>query len=108
MPNLASAHREMSAYIVATYTVTNPEGYETYTPGVIPALMAHGVEVLVADHGSTVVEGEPSKSMVVLKFADRDAAMAWYNSDEYQAVVNLRRDNSEGSMVLVDEFSMPG
>jgi uncharacterized protein (DUF1330 family) len=55
-----------------------------------------------------VVEGEPSKSMVVLKFADRDAAMAWYNSDEYQAVVNLRRDNSEGSMVLVDEFSMPG
>jgi len=99
---------DMSAYIVATYTVTNAEAYEAYTPGVIPTLMSRGVEVVVADHGSTTIEGEAHTSTIVLKFADRDAAMEWYNSDDYQAVVNLRRDNSEGTMVLVDEFSMPG
>lgn len=98
----------MSAYIVATYNITNPESYAAYGPGVAKTLMAHSVEVLVAEHDSSVIEGEPPKSTVVLKFADRDAAMAWYNSDEYQAVIDLRRDNSEGSMVLVDEFSMPG
>jgi uncharacterized protein (DUF1330 family) len=86
----------------------HPEDYEAYTPGVIPTLMARGVEIVVADHGSESIAGDLRKSTIVLKFADRDAARAWYNSDEYQAVINLRRDNSEGSMVLVDEFSMPG
>lgn len=98
----------MSAYIVATYDITNPAAYEAYLPGVIPTLMTHKVEVLVAEHDTEAIEGAPPKSTVVLKFADRDAAMAWYNSDEYQAVVNLRRDNSEGTMVIVDEFTMPG
>jgi len=70
--------------------------------------MAHNAEVLVADHDSTAIEGEPRKSTIVLKFADRDAAMAWYNSEEYQAIVGLRTDNTEGSMVIVDGFTMPG
>jgi len=98
----------MSTYIIATYDVTDPEGFEAYTPGVIPTLMAHSAEVLVAEHDSDALEGQPPKSTIVLKFADREAAMAWYNSDEYQAVIDLRRDNSEGSVVIVDELSMPG
>jgi uncharacterized protein (DUF1330 family) len=98
----------MSAYIIATYNITNPEGYEAYTPAVIPTIISHSVEVMVAEHASTPLEGDAPSSTIVLKFADRDAAMAWYNSEEYQAIVNLRTDNTEGSMVIVDEFSMPG
>ncbi len=96
----------MSAYIVATYNVTNPEGLEAYGPKVGPTLQGHNVEVLVADHDSTAVEGSPAKTTVVLKFDDRDSAMAWYNSDAYQAIINLRTDNTEGSMVIVD--GLPG
>jgi len=98
----------MSAYIVATYDITNPESYAAYGPGVGPTLMAHSAEVLVAEHDSTAIEGEPRKSTIVLRFTDRDAAMAWYNSDDYQAVLSLRTDNTEGSMVIVDGFTMPG
>ena len=98
----------MTAYIVATYTITDPEGYEAYTPGVIPTLMAHNVEVLVADHDSDVMEGEPGSSTIVLKFESREHASAWYNSDEYQAVIGHRVNNTEGSMVIVDHFEMPG
>lgn len=98
----------MSAYIVATYDITNPEGYAAYGPEVGPTLMAHNAEVLVAEHDSTAIEGEPRKSTIVLKFADRSAATAWYNSEEYQAVIALRTDNTEGSMVIVDGFSRPG
>jgi uncharacterized protein (DUF1330 family) len=98
----------MSAYIIATYNITNPEGYEAYTPAAIPTIISHNVEVIVAEHASTPLEGDAFSSTIVLKFADRDAAMAWYNSEEYQAIVSLRTDNTEGSMVIVDEFSMPG
>ncbi len=96
----------MSAYIVATYDITNPEGLEAYGPQVGPTLKPHNVEVLVAEHDSTAIEGNPAKSTVVLRFDDRDAAMAWYNSDAYQAIISLRTDNTEGSMVVVD--GIPG
>ncbi len=98
----------MSAFIVATYDVTDPEGYKPYLPGVRPTLKAHNVEIVVADHASKSVEGHAGASTIVLKFESKEAAMAWYNSDEYQAVIHYRLDNTEGSMALVDEFSMPG
>lgn len=98
----------MSAFIVATYNVTDPEGYKPYIPGVRPTLLAHDVEILVADHASESIEGHAGTSTIVLKFESKEAAMAWYNSEEYQAVIHYRLDNTEGSMALVDEFSMPG
>jgi uncharacterized protein (DUF1330 family) len=95
-------------YIVVTYDITNAEGYKPYTPAVIPTLMAHNAEILVADHATTALEGSPPKSTIVLKFADHDAALGWVNSAEYQAIKHLRTDNSSGTMVIADEFVIPG
>ena len=97
----------MAGYLIANYRITNPEGYEGYVPAVMPTLSAHGVEVLVADYESEPIEGEPFNVTVVLKFPSKDAARAWYDSPEYQEVVHLRKDNSEGSAVIADEFVMP-
>jgi uncharacterized protein (DUF1330 family) len=98
----------MSAYFVVSYRVTNPAGFAAYTPAVIPTLGAHGCEVLVADTMSEVIEGGPGNVTVVLKFSSKDAAKAWYNSPEYQAIKHYRTDNSEGTMVLVDHWAPPG
>lgn len=49
-----------------------------------------------------VMEGEPNPVTVILKFPSKDAMKAWYNSPEYQAVIGLRTDNSEGTMVVID------
>lgn len=97
----------MAAYLIANYRITNPETYEAYPPAAIPTLSAHDVEVLVADYDSEPIEGNPSSVTVVLKFASKEAARAWYDSPEYQDVVHLRTDNSEGFIVLADEFVMP-
>lgn len=97
----------MAAYIVANYKVTNPEGYEKYVPAIMPSLAAHNVEILAADAESQVLEGEPGHMTVVLKFADKAAAKAWYDSPEYQSGVHHRQDNTEGVMVIADEFQMP-
>jgi uncharacterized protein (DUF1330 family) len=97
----------MAAYLIATYRVTDPSGYEPYVHAVVPQLMASGCEILVADYGSQAIEGSPGDVTVVLKFASKAAAMVWYDSPEYQAIKHLRTDHSEGSMVLVDQWTPP-
>jgi uncharacterized protein (DUF1330 family) len=97
----------MSAYMVVSYRVTNPEGFAPYGPAAIPTLAAHGAEVIVADFATQTIEGAPGDRTIVLKFSTKEAAMAWYNSAEYQAVIHLRTDNSVGTMVLVEGYTPP-
>ena len=74
---------------------------------IIPTLAAHGAEILVADYGSEVVEGKPASVTIVVKFSSKEAARAWYDSPEYQAIVRVRTDNTEGFLILADGFVMP-
>ena len=98
----------MSAYIIATYSVSDPDGYEAYVPGVIPLLSKYECEILVADYESKTLEGNPPHVTVVLKFKDAETAQAWYDDPDYEPVKKIRLDNtSEGSMVLCQEFVMP-
>jgi uncharacterized protein (DUF1330 family) len=97
----------MSAYMVFNYTVTNPESYAPYGRSAGRTLAAHGAEVVVADYSSQTLEGAPGQVTVVLRFESREAALAWYESEEYQSVIHLRTDNSEGMAVLCDGFVMP-
>jgi uncharacterized protein (DUF1330 family) len=97
----------MAAYIIAKYNVTNPEGFAAYGAAVRPTFAGHEVEFLAVDNASDVIEGSPPKTSVVLKFPSKEAALAWYNSDAYQAIKHHRTDNTEGDMVLVDGFGPP-
>jgi uncharacterized protein (DUF1330 family) len=97
----------MSAYFVFNFTVTNPEGYAEYGRAARRTLAAHGAEGVVVDYASEVKEGSPGEVTVVLRFESKEAALSWYNSPEYQAVIRLRTDNTEGTAVLCDGFVMP-
>jgi uncharacterized protein (DUF1330 family) len=98
----------MSAYLIYSYTVTDPDAYQQYPASAMPTLAGHDVEVLVADYESETKEGTAAPVTVVLRFDSKEAAMAWYDSDAYQAIKHLRTENSEGSVVLCDGFVMPG
>ena len=97
----------MTAYFIASYRITDPAGYEPYVPAVIPILQASGCEVLAADYASQAIEGEPNAVTVILKFASKAAAMAWYDSPEYAAIKHHRIDNSDGIAMLVDQWTPP-
>ncbi|MFI9509479.1 DUF1330 domain-containing protein [Nocardia sp. NPDC052566] len=49
-----------------------------------------------------VVEGEWPGSMVLIEFPTMERARAWYNSPAYQAILHLRSDHIEGSLLLID------
>ena len=92
----------MAGYFVANYTITNQAGYREYLAAVGPTLEAHGAENIVIDRGSELLEGSAGQVTVVLKFATKSAAEAWYESPEYQAIRHLRTDNTEGIAVIAE------
>lgn len=96
----------MSGYLIANFEITNAGAYEGYAPAMTSTLQAHGGETIVAAYQSETIEGSPAKVTMVLRFASKQAARAWYDSPEYQDIIHLRTDNSEGFVVIADEFAL--
>ena len=93
------------AYIVGQVTVHNPEGYTKYSQHVPGTLAKHGGKYLVRGVNNTQLEGtEQGNRKVGIEFPSREAAEAWYNSPEYQAILPHRKANSVGHIALVDGF----
>jgi uncharacterized protein (DUF1330 family) len=92
----------MAGYFVANYTITNQAEYKEYLAAVGPSLEAHGAEIIIVDRDSELLEGSAGQVTVVLRFATKAAARAWYESPEYQAIRHLRTDNTEGIGVIAE------
>ncbi len=93
----------MPAFIIADVTVTNPEQMVKYREWSTKAMQEHGAEVLVRGGEFEVLEGPWTPSRIVLlKFADRAAAKAFYNSQTYQHAKSLREHAGIMRMVVVD------
>jgi uncharacterized protein (DUF1330 family) len=92
----------MAGYFVANYTITNQDEYQEYLAAVGSILAAHEAEIIVVDRDSELLEGSAGHVTVVLRFATKAAAQAWYDSPEYQAIKRLRTDSSEGIGVIAE------
>ena len=55
-------------------------------------------------HGGrlTPVEGEWDGDVVIIEFPSQQAAVEWYESPGYQAILPLRTENSESIVTLVE------
>ena len=93
----------MAAYLVGNLKVTNPEGFTEYRELVAKTITDHGGEYVVADANSVPVEGDPEHLSVVLKFDSMEALQGWYDSPEYQEILALRTDNSEGIITFAQD-----
>ncbi len=97
----------MTALLVASYTITDVEGYAPYPEAVASTLLPYHGQLVAADFDSEVVEGEPRPVTVIVSFPSREAARNWYESPGYVAVRSLRQNNSEGTVVIVDGLDAP-
>lgn len=95
----------MSAYFVFNYQISNREAYNSYLAQVPKTLEAHGAEIVAADFDSEGIEGDAKQVTVILKFSSKEAATQWYQSPEYQGIIGLRLNNSEGICALAKGVS---
>ena len=93
----------MSAYIIADVTVTDADKMAKYREWSTKAMQEHGAEILVRGGAFEVLEGPwtPSR-LIVLKFANRDKARAFYNSETYTHARSLREGAGVMRMIVVD------
>jgi len=91
------------AYLVAHIEVRDPLGYDAYRSRTGAVIERFGGRFLVRGGTLHPLEGEPDFSrLVIIEFADLDAARRFYDSAEYQALIPHRTDNAR-SMLLIAE-----
>ncbi|MFT7221236.1 MAG: hypothetical protein ACI8Z1_002858 [Candidatus Azotimanducaceae bacterium] len=99
----------MAAFFIAQYTVNNPDLYAEYSAGAGPTIGQYNGELVSFDVAAETIEGtSPGAQTVILKFESVEAAKTWYNSDEYQAVVNKRLEATEGYAVISEAMNAGG
>jgi uncharacterized protein (DUF1330 family) len=93
----------MPAYFIAEIEVTNPAGYDAYRPLAGASIAQYGGKFLARGGKTELLEGSPDPArVVVIEFADIDAAKRWYNSPEYQEALKVRLANSRGRVLIVE------
>ena len=96
----------MTAYLIANYDIVNPDAYRSYQQQSRPIM--RGGRLLVLDPASVAKEGTPGTQTVVIEYPNKQAALAAYESDEYQAVIGIRLSAiTNGRGIIVDGFVVP-
>jgi uncharacterized protein (DUF1330 family) len=99
----------MAAFFIAQYVVNDATLYGEYSAGAGPTLAAAGGELVAFDVAAETVEGSPpGPQTVIIKFESTEAAKAWYNSPDYQAVVGKRLAATEGFSVISQTMNPGG
>jgi uncharacterized protein (DUF1330 family) len=99
---------QMKGYIVGNYSVTDEASYLNYIRGVGAVVARYGGRTLVADHELDVKEGEPKSIVVLVEFDSAEKANTFYNSPEYRAVIDFRKNGTNGWVAIAREFIPPG
>ncbi|MGB1694853.1 MAG: DUF1330 domain-containing protein [Paracoccaceae bacterium] len=90
------------AYWVAHVDVNDPAAYENYKAANAVAFAKYGAKFIVRGGKQAIREGQSRARTVVLEFQGYDTAMACYNSPEYQKALAIRKDISNGDLVIVE------
>ena len=91
----------MPAFCIGQIRVRNAEAWEDYRSRVGETIRQYGGELLFRGEREQVFSGEmlPDK-VVVLQFEDIDTAKRWHDSPEYQALVPIRDQGADVTLVL--------
>ena len=93
----------MAAYVIAEVSVTDPDVYENYKPLAGASVVAGGGSYEVRGGAVESLEGEPvTGRIVVLRFDTMEQARDWYDGDDYQAALPLRRAAAQSRVFLVE------
>lgn len=92
-----------TALWIAHVEVTDPEAYGKYAVAAGPAIATHGGVFLARGARYVQLEGRDRARNVVARFPSLEAAVACYNSDEYQAALAHAKGASVRDLVVVEE-----
>lgn len=92
----------MSHYLIAQIDIVDREAYGRYEAGFMDIFSRFGGTLLAVDESPQLLEGAwPYTRTVLISFPCADDAMAWYQSDDYQALAQHRYAGSSAHLVML-------
>ena len=94
----------MATYMIVDVNIHDVDAYEIYKSQVTPIIKKFGGEYLVRGGAHEVLENDlwsPTR-MAMVRFPDKKSALDFIHSDEYAPVKKMRRDNSDGTVLIVE------
>ncbi|MDA1073422.1 MAG: DUF1330 domain-containing protein [Proteobacteria bacterium] len=92
----------MSVYLIANLTIHDRERYAQYEKGFMEIFQQFQGEAVAVDEAQEVLEGDyDCTRTVILRFPDREAAHAWYDSEAYRELAKHRFAASSGNALIV-------
>ncbi|WP_460273477.1 DUF1330 domain-containing protein [Celeribacter sp. ULVN23_4] len=92
----------MPALWIANIKVTDEEAYGRYAKLAGPAIAKHGGKFLARGGRYVQLEGNDRPRNVVTRFDSVEAAVACYNSPEYQEALSHANGASERDIVVIE------
>jgi uncharacterized protein (DUF1330 family) len=93
----------MPAYMIVSVNVTDMEQYKEYMKLTPDILKKYGGKFVVRGGEKVILEGpDITDRMVMIKFDSVEAAKAMYNSDEYQAAIEVRKNAATASFIVME------
>lgn len=93
----------MTALIVVDLNLINKDKLATYSTEAAKTLITYDGEFLAK--GSIVpLHGESTFSTkVIIQFPNKEQALSWYNSPEYQAIIPIREEGMASQFHLITQ-----
>ena len=94
----------MPAYVIADVrAVRDQDALVEYRRRNTDAVANHGGRFLIRGGDAALLEGEwPTQRVVLIEFPGAAAARAWWESEEYAPLKELRRAASDTNILLVE------
>ena len=92
----------MEHLIIVETDITDPSWVQEYLNKVTPLVLSHGGSYITRSSSAELLEGahKPQYSLVA-KFPTKEAALVFYNSDEYAPFKAARQNGSKSKFLLV-------
>ncbi len=96
----------MSAYLVGLVEVTDPSWLAEYSKKVKVQLANVGAKYHVRSTKIESLEGDKPTpmSITIIEFPSMEVAREWYKTDEYQALVELRKGGATADFWLTESI----
>ena len=94
-------------YWIGRVDVHNDDGYKPYAAANPEIFRKYGGRFVVRGGPFQCPEGAARSRNVVIEFPDYAAALACYNSPEYQANIKVRQPHSLADIVIIEGYDGP-
>jgi uncharacterized protein (DUF1330 family) len=93
----------MPTYLIVNAAIVDNELLDAYRAAVGRTTAGHDIKVRVSTNEAETIEGEPAgPRVIVMEFPDKETFHSWYDSPEYQEIIQLRLKATTGFAVLVE------